>query len=386
MSVNELTYHLIMNKNGRKNECVRLFLCGDVMTGRGIDQIMPNPSDPRLYEPFVKDARFYVKIAEKRSGSIKRVTNYASTWTYALKQFALWQPNLRIINLETSITSCNDFWPGKGINYRMHPSNIGTLTAAKIDCCILANNHTIDWGRKGLEETIYTLKNSALIPVGAGRNISEACQPASFTLRNQIQIKVYAWGLPTSGIPKEWQAQHELPGVNWLSDLSPINFNKVTKHIQETSSPNDLIIASFHWGENWGYSIPNEQRYFAHQLIDKAGVHVVHGHSSHHPKAIEIYKGHPILYGSGDFINDYEGISGYEKFRNDLCFMYFLDINMRSKKIRSLHLVPTRIYQFAITEPSQNDRDWQFLTLDRECKKVGTSVILVQKDTYQLHW
>ena len=83
--------------------------------------------------------------------------------------------------------------------------------------------------------------------------------------------------------------------------------------------PDDLIIVSVHWGSNWGYDVPEEQRRFAHALIDKAGVSVVHGHSSHHPKAIEVYRDRLILYGCGDFLNDYEGIKGYEELKLSLC-------------------------------------------------------------------
>ena len=75
------------------------------------------------------------------------------------------------------------------------------------------------------------------------------------------------------------------------------------------------MVASVHWGSNWGYDIPREQTVFAHRLIDEAGVDIIHGHSSHHVRAIEVYKDRLILYGCGDFLNDYEGISGYEEFR-----------------------------------------------------------------------
>ena len=66
------------------------------------------------------------------------------------------------------------------------------------------------------------------------------------------------------------------------------------------------------------------QSQLAHSLLDEAGVDVIHGHSSHHVKGIEVYKGKAILYGCGDFLTDYEGIQGYEEFRDDLVLMYFL--------------------------------------------------------------
>jgi Putative enzyme of poly-gamma-glutamate biosynthesis (capsule formation) len=77
----------------------------------------------------------------------------------------------------------------------------------------------------------------------------------------------------------------------------------------------DIVVASIHWGGNWDYKVPREQREFAHKLIDEAGVDVIHGHSSHHIKGIEVYRGKLIMYGCSDLLNDYEGISGlYEDF------------------------------------------------------------------------
>ena len=80
-----------------------------------------------------------------------------------------WKPDARIINLETSVTSSEDPWPGKGIHYRMHPRNVPVLTAAGIDCRVLANNHLPDWGRDGMAETIKTLRDAGITTAGAGR-------------------------------------------------------------------------------------------------------------------------------------------------------------------------------------------------------------------------
>ena len=91
-----------------------------------------------------------------------------------MTEFERVSPDLRIINLETSVTSSNDYWKGKGINYRMHPRNIPCLTAANIDGCTLANNHVLDWGYAGLKETLATLKQAHIKTAGAGANIKEA--------------------------------------------------------------------------------------------------------------------------------------------------------------------------------------------------------------------
>lgn len=128
---------------------VRLFLCGDVMTGRGVDQIMAHPSDPVLYEPSVVSALDYVRFAEALNGAIARPAPPAYVWGAALDELKRRRPDVRVINLETSVTRSDAHVP-KGINYRMTPENADCLTAAQIDCCVLANNHVLDWGRAEL--------------------------------------------------------------------------------------------------------------------------------------------------------------------------------------------------------------------------------------------
>lgn len=67
------------------------------------------------------------------------------------------RPDVKVINLETSITAGGDPWPNKGIHYRMHPRNVEVIQSAGVDCCILANNHVMDWGHAGLNDTLKTL-------------------------------------------------------------------------------------------------------------------------------------------------------------------------------------------------------------------------------------
>ncbi|MGZ8196552.1 MAG: CapA family protein, partial [Methylosarcina sp.] len=136
---------------------ITLFLCGDVMTGRGIDQVLPHPVNPQIHEPFMTSAEGYVKLAEKANGPIPKPADFSYIWGDALEEFRSICPDVRIINLETAVTTSSDFWPGKGIHYRMHPENIPCLTAAGIDCCVLANNHVLDWGYAGLRETLTSL-------------------------------------------------------------------------------------------------------------------------------------------------------------------------------------------------------------------------------------
>ena len=89
--------------------CLTLSLCGDVMTGRGIDQVLPHPSDPLLHEPYLTDAREYVELAERDNGPIQFPVAFSYIWGEALEQWERAAPDLRRINLETSITKSDDY-------------------------------------------------------------------------------------------------------------------------------------------------------------------------------------------------------------------------------------------------------------------------------------
>ena len=125
--------------------------------------------------------------------------------------------------------------------------------------------------------------------------------------------------------------------------------------------PGDITIASLHWGSNWGYDVPSSHVRFARRLID-AGVHLVHGHSSHHPRPIEVHRGKLILYGCGDAVNDYEGIKGFEAYRNDLRLLYFASIEPGSGQLTTLHMTP-RSDRMRLEHASHQDAEWLRSTL-----------------------
>ena len=127
------------------------------MTGRGIDQILPHPGDPELRESVVADARAYVSLAEQVNGPIAAPVDFAWPWGEALQVLDEFAPDIRLINLETTVTVGGDFAPAKAVHYRMHPANVGCLTAIRPDACALANNHSLDFGYRGLADTLDAL-------------------------------------------------------------------------------------------------------------------------------------------------------------------------------------------------------------------------------------
>ncbi|MFB0515393.1 MAG: CapA family protein [Candidatus Neomarinimicrobiota bacterium] len=363
-----------------------MFMCGDVMTGRGIDQVLPHPCDPRIYESYMRSSRGYVELAERANGPIQQPVDFAYIWGDALEELDRVKPDVRIINLETSVTKSNDYWKGKGINYRMHPENIPCLTAAGIDYCSLANNHILDWGYTGLTETLETLRKVNISTAGAGQNLREAEAPAVLDVKGKGRVIVFSYGSVIGGVPISWAATADKPGANLLRDLSDQTVQGIKKEVGAVKQKGDIVVVSIHWGGNWGYHIPRTQMQFAHKLIDDAGVDVVHGHSSHHVKGIEVYKDKLVIYGCGDFLNDYEGISGYEKFRDDLALMYFVSVDPASGKLVDLQMTPTQIRNFRVNRAAKADVLWLRDVLNREGKRFGTRVRLNRDNTLTLQW
>src|SRR5918999_5509217 len=158
------------------SDLVTLFLCGDVMLGRGVDQILPHPGDPRLRESHLTDARAYVELAQDR-GPVPRSVDFSWPWGDSLQVLDEVAPDVRVMNLETSVTRSDEFAPGKGVHYRMNPANLPCLAAARPDVCVLANNHVLDFGRRGLAETLDALAGAGLRSAGAGRDIAAAGRP-----------------------------------------------------------------------------------------------------------------------------------------------------------------------------------------------------------------
>jgi poly-gamma-glutamate capsule biosynthesis protein CapA/YwtB (metallophosphatase superfamily) len=356
-----------------------------VMTGRGIDQILHHPSNPVLHEPYVRSALEYVLLAERANGSIPKPVDPSYIWGDALAELDRIRPAARIINLETSITTSKDFDP-KGINYRMHPANTTCLTAAKIDCCGLANNHVLDWGRSGLIDTLDNLHRAGIKTAGAGQDLADARRPAVVEIGAAARVLIFSAGTTDSGIERDWAAEASKSGVVLLPDLSRATVGIIAEQVAHSKRPGDIAILSIHWGGNWGYQIPRQQMLFAHALIDTAAVDVVHGHSSHHPKGIEIYKNKPILYGCGDFLNDYEGITGHEQYRSQLVLAYFLTIDSITGTLSKMTLVPFETKRLRLNRPRTQDIAWLADLLTRQGKALGTRVSVEGDERLALAW
>ncbi len=361
-----------------------LFLCGDVMTGRGVDQVLPNRGDPDLRESHAGDARAYVRLAERANGPIPRPVGFAWPWGDALEVLADVAPDARVINLETSVTRSAEFAPGKPVHYRMSPENLPCVTVARPDACALANNHVLDFGRAGLQDTLDALARAGVRAVGAGPDAAEARRPVAVPVPGGGRAVILSCGAASSGIPPGWAATAARPGVNLLPNLSDATADDVIGQVRAVKQHGDVVVLSIHWGSNWGYGVDRDQVRFAHRLID-GGVDLIHGHSSHHPRPVEVYRGKLVLYGCGDCIDDYEGISGHDKYRADLRLLYFASVAPDTGALATLQMVPMQARKMRLHRAEAADSKWPAMVLDRISHRFGCRIDRQPAGTLVLH-
>jgi poly-gamma-glutamate synthesis protein (capsule biosynthesis protein) len=345
------------------------------MIGRGIDQVLRHSLDPVLYEEYMRSAEGYVELAEQAHGPIPRSVAPEYVWGDALEVLDSVALDCRIVNLETTLTTSPAAWPAKEVHYRAHPANVDVLLAARLDCCTLANNHALDWGTDGLLETLNTLGSADIAAAGAGRTLAEAEAPVVLGVPGS-RVIVVALGSTTSGTFPEWSAGPDKAGLAVVDGWSTDACARIADRLAGVRQAGDVVVASVHWGSNWGYVVPGGQRRLAHALVDVAGVDVVFGHSSHHPRPVEIYRDRPILYGCGDFITDYEGIRGHEAFRNELVLAWFVGVNPATGGVVSLTMAPFQARRFRLERASVDDVAWLVDVLDRHSGPFGVGVEL----------
>jgi poly-gamma-glutamate capsule biosynthesis protein CapA/YwtB (metallophosphatase superfamily) len=306
---------------------------------------------------------------------VPRPVDSSWPWGDALSLLDAASPAVRLVNLETAVTRSDRFAPGKAVHYRMNPANLPSLSIARPDVCVLANNHVLDFGHPGLLETLDVLAGAGLRTAGAGRDAAQAWRPAVVPLDGGGRVLVLAFGLASSGIPETWAATGDRAGVAFVGGLSDAAADGIAARLRDGRRAGDLAVASVHWGPNWGYRVERAEVRFAHRLVD-GGVDVVHGHSSHHPRPVEVYRGKLILYGCGDFIDDYEGIAGHEEYRDDLRLAHLADIDAATGNLLRLRMAPLQAWRMRLRPAAHRDALWLSTTLDRVSRPFGSRIRL----------
>lgn len=287
----------------------------------------------------------------------------AYPWGDTLTLFQL--ADVRLCNLECVISDWGTPWSAtpKAFHFRSDVKNIEVLKAAHIDAVSLANNHALDFDYEGLFHTMDNLDAAGIQYAGAGTTITQASEPAVWERQGQ-QLGLIAF---TDNEPS-WEATSERPGILYvplkLRDRRAVNLLEL---VRKTKEQVDFLIVSAHWGPNWGYTPPAEQIPFAHALID-AGADVIFGHSGHVVRGIELHKEKPILYCTGDFIDDY---AVDQRERNDQSFLFVAETE--GQTILRLLLYPTIIEACQARRARPGERKAIVATMQRLCKELNTT-------------
>jgi poly-gamma-glutamate synthesis protein (capsule biosynthesis protein) len=280
----------------------------------------------------------------------------------------LWQADAFLVNLECAITARIVRWHDghyKPFHFRADPGAIDSLRMARVDCASIANNHIVDFGPDGVLDTIHALDAAGIAHAGAGRDEHAARAPALVTTRHGLRIAVVAF----ADYPASWAATAESPGLNFMPvSVEPGVFARVTEAISEARSLADLVVFSIHWGPNMRSHPPPEFRDFAHHVIG-AGADLFWGHSAHVVQGIELFQGRPILYDTGDFVDDY---AVDPALRNDLSALFLLEV--AAPKVERIHLVPVQIGHRQVNLATGDRRRWIANRLVRLCAEMGTEV------------
>jgi poly-gamma-glutamate capsule biosynthesis protein CapA/YwtB (metallophosphatase superfamily) len=104
------------------------------------------------------------------------------------------------------------------------------------------------------------------------------------------------------------------------------------------------------------------------------------------PQRHRVYRGRLVLYGCGDFLNDYEGIGDYEQFRGDLSLMYFPTLDPASGRLTALRMFPTQVKRFRVNRAAGADVRWLRDRLNREGKQFGPRIAIASDNSFILSW
>ncbi|MGZ3837484.1 MAG: CapA family protein [Flavisolibacter sp.] len=297
-----------------------LHFMGDIMIGRNVDSV----------------------ITEK---------GYAYPWGNTLSR--LLDGDINIINLETTLTNSRDK-VAKVFNFKAGPDRIQTLLKGHITVVNLANNHILDYGEKGLLETLSQLDAYDILHTGAGSNEEEAARPVIIK-REACRIGVLGF---TDNEPS-WKASANRCGTNYLDVSRTDDRERARQKVKQLSSEADLIVVSLHWGPNLRQRPCSLFVRFAHDLVD-SGARIIFGHSAHIFQAIELYHDGLILYDTGDYIDDYQVDP---VLRNDLSFLY--EIECCANDLKRLQLYPVQIRECQVNFVNDDSYAW---SMDRICK------------------
>ena len=279
--------------------------------------------------------------------------------------------NLRVVNLECALTDHERPWTRtpKVFHFRASPSAVEVLKAARVDVCSLANNHTLDFEERGLLDTLDHLNVAGIRHAGAGLDREEAARPTLLTPWSDRASRVALLAFTDNEPP--FAARPDRPGTNYLPvSLEPEVLSRVEAAVTAAREAGaDTVVFSNHWGPNMVQRPSTLFRRFARAVIER-GVDVYYGHSAHVFQGVEIYRGKPILYDTGDFIDDY---AVDPRLRNDWSFLF--RISLEGGGFRRLELFPVTLPYTRAQLAKGSEREAILDRMERLSCEMGTAFV-----------
>jgi poly-gamma-glutamate capsule biosynthesis protein CapA/YwtB (metallophosphatase superfamily) len=206
-----------------------------------------------------------------------------------------------LVNLECPFTERGEK-VDKNFNFRARPELVAALNASGVDVVSLANNHVMDYGSDGLDDTISTLDNEGIQHFGAGMSLASAREPAIVEIKGvRIAFLGYLFLGEQHPEPYEIFATDDQPGAaGHYDDIAELQA-MIEEDILSAKEHADHVIPFFHWGREGQADPVPYQVTLAHAAID-AGASAVLGSHPHNVQGIEVYNGAPIAYSLGNFV------------------------------------------------------------------------------------
>jgi poly-gamma-glutamate capsule biosynthesis protein CapA/YwtB (metallophosphatase superfamily) len=278
------------------------------------------------------------------------------------------QADLFLVNLECALTAHTHPWHDgelKAYYFRAKPSVAETLKIGRVNFCSLANNHICDFGVPGMTETLAVLDQAGISHAGVGANLAAAREPAFLSAKG-VRVGVVAF----ADYPQEWAATPLTPGINFTPiSQNPEDFARVEEALAWARQQADLVVFSIHWGPNMRPRPTAQFREYARRVID-AGADIFWGHSAHVVQGVEVYRGKPILYDTGDFIDDY---AVDDLLRNDLSALFLVRVKPPAT-VERIDLVPVFISNMQVNRAPERERASFLKRLTLLCAKMGTDL------------
>ena len=195
-------------------------------------------------------------------------------------------------NQEVPFSNQKTVYTPKKWTLRSDPRSVQSLVNAGFKVVTLANNHMLDYGPAGLQDTLDTLNNAKILHTGAGANLQAAREPAIYTTPDGMRFAFLAYSLV---YPDIFWATSSRPGTAYGA---PNFFVSDIKHAKTLA---DYVVVSFHWSDELHFYPFDYQKVYGQQCID-AGASIVLGHHPHVLQGLEVYHGGIIAYSLGNFV------------------------------------------------------------------------------------